>query len=148
MSKDKKAVIFIRARHVGDNVREAEEWQIAAQRRICQETAQQLGVAVTGEYIEHGGTGSLERRPILRQMYAELLQRRDVAYVITTSVDRLARRTADLASIQLDIQAAGAELVLASDPANPMLGTATQQALTAMRHEGSGEPTNRMEVSK
>ena len=146
MSENEQAVIFIRARHVGGNARDAEEWQIAAQRRACQEAAQQLGVAVIGEYIEHGGTGSLERRPVIRQMSAELLQRRDVAYVITTSVDRLARRTADLASIQLDIQAADAELVLASDPTNPVFGTAMQ--LTTMSNESSSEPTKRMEVRK
>lgn len=114
MSGTKKVVIFIRARHVGRDETVATQMQIDRQREACQRIAQRLNTEVLEEYVELGGTDRVERRPVVRQMLAELDQTKDVAYVITYSADRLARRATDSAAIREAVMAAGAEIVYAA----------------------------------
>lgn len=112
MSDTKRAVLFIRARHAGTDEQAATEAQISAQRAAGQEAAQQLNAEIVHEYVEHGGTDRLERRPVVRQMLAELAQTRDIDYVITSGYDRLARRVSDLQDIEAGVEAAGAVLAI------------------------------------
>lgn len=115
MTKNKQAVIFIRARHIGTDDQTAIETQITAQRAECQKAANKLNVCIVREYVERSGTDRLDRRPIVRQMLAELGQARDADYVITYGGDRLARRGIDFVEIDDVISAAGAELVFANE---------------------------------
>jgi len=109
-----RAVLFIRARHVGPDERAVIEAQISAQRDAGQKLADSLRTDIVTEYIEHGGTDRLERRPIVQRMLAELGQARSIDYVITYHADRLARRTADLTAINQSIETAGARLLFAA----------------------------------
>lgn len=106
-------VMYLRARYRGSEADEyeIEQRQLEAQRQACMAAAERMGVTLVREYAEHGGTGPIEGRPELRLMLDELTALRDVAYVFVTGLDRLARRAPDLASIRLEIEAAGAELV-------------------------------------
>jgi DNA invertase Pin-like site-specific DNA recombinase len=119
MSEIPQAVLFIRVRHVGPDEQAAVEMQIAAQRTAGQQAAKKLNAKIVREYIERGGTDHLERRPIVRQMLAELGQARDAAYVIAYGGDRLARRGFDFIEIDDAIAAAGAELVFAREALTP-----------------------------
>jgi len=136
MSDAKHAVVFIRARHVGYDAQAATETQITAQRELCEAAAQELNATILREYVEHGGTDRIERRPIVRQMLAELGQVGDVDYVIAYGADRLARRTADFARIEVGIAAAGAELVFAGD--NPASLPAHPNERAMARHIATG----------
>ena len=112
-----QAVIFIRARSVGFGDRDS--WiaaaQVSYQREVCAAAAERLGARPIREYLDYGGTGSLDKRPELRLMLDELRALRDVRYVIVASPDRLARKTADWDAIRFELDAAGAELVIASE---------------------------------
>jgi DNA invertase Pin-like site-specific DNA recombinase len=113
----KRAVIFLRARHLGIAGRDeaAENRSIENQRDRCLMMAAELDAEVVREYTEHGGAGRIDKRPILRLLLDELRALRDVDYVIVTSHERLARRTDDWARLDLELEAAGAELLIAPD---------------------------------
>jgi DNA invertase Pin-like site-specific DNA recombinase len=113
----KRAVIFMRAQHLGLAGRDeaAENRSIEDQRDRCLIMAAEQGAEVVREYIEHGGAGRIDKRPVLRLLLDELCSLRDVDYVIVTSHDRLARRTDDWACLDLELEAASAELVIAPD---------------------------------
>jgi DNA invertase Pin-like site-specific DNA recombinase len=115
----KRAVIFMRAREIGAffGLRDLmiERTMIEWQREQCREAAQQLNAAVVREYEEHGGTGSIHKRPKLRLMLDELRALHDVDYVIVTGRDRLTRRAVDHAQICFELELANAELVIASE---------------------------------
>jgi len=91
----------------------AEDRHLAAQRQACEIAATNLDAAIIQEYAEHGGTGAIAKRPVVRQMLDELLALRDVDYVITAGLDRLARNARDLHAIRLELEVAGVELVIA-----------------------------------
>jgi DNA invertase Pin-like site-specific DNA recombinase len=118
MSRDTQAVMFLRARDLGPqgHDRAAEDRQIALQWERCQAVADDMGLTIIREYAEHGGTGSLDERPVLMLMLDELTALHDAAYVITYGLDRLARRSADLERLTLDLDTAGAELLVANQP--------------------------------
>jgi DNA invertase Pin-like site-specific DNA recombinase len=112
-------VMLLRARRLGaDHQRSPgiEDAIIEAQRRACRHAAEQLNARLVREYVEHGGTGTIGKRPVLRLLLDELRALRDVRYVIVAKPDRLARRRYDLATIQFELEAAGAELVVADQP--------------------------------
>jgi DNA invertase Pin-like site-specific DNA recombinase len=113
------AVMLLRARHLGSDHLPSpglEDAIIDAQRRACQHVAGQLNAQLVREYVEHGRTGAMDKRPTLRLLLDELRALRDVRYVIVAKADRLARRRDDLAAIQFELEAAGAELVSADQP--------------------------------
>lgn len=111
------AVIFLRARYQGSDGRDGahEQQMIAHQRAACRRAAKTLDAHIIREYVEHGGTGRLDKRPVLRLMLDELRALRDADYVIVTSPDRLTRTTHDTAAVLFEIDAAGAELVTAAN---------------------------------
>lgn len=113
----KRAAIWLRSRVIDSDGNDyaAEERHIAAQRRACEHMAERLGAPVTHEYAEHGGTGAIEKRPMLRQMLDELLALPEVGYLIVAGMDRLARNTRDIEAIWLELEAAGVELVIAGE---------------------------------
>jgi DNA invertase Pin-like site-specific DNA recombinase len=87
---------------------------IAWQRAACEQVAHKLGAQVLREYVEYGGTGRLDTRFVVRFMLNELPARHDATYLIVDRADRLARHARDWAMISLKIQAAGAELIIAT----------------------------------
>lgn len=115
------AVIFLRARYLGSDGRdyEQEQQQIVAQRAACEQRAEALRAQIIREYVEFGGTGSIDKRPVLRLMLDELRALHDAAYLIVTSFDRLARGVDESAAILLEIEASGAQLITASGVISP-----------------------------
>ncbi|MGH3722243.1 MAG: recombinase family protein [Pseudonocardiaceae bacterium] len=91
---------------------------ISWQRAVCEQTARELNAQVIREYVEYGGTGSIDKRPAVRFMLDELRARHDATYLIVARTDRLARQGDDWARISREIQAAGAELVTAATQAD------------------------------
>lgn len=114
-----QAVIFLRGRH--GNV--ADQRQLAAERDTCYRAATHLGLVVIREYVEHGGTGQIQRRPGLRLLLEELRALRDAGYVVVTRLDHLARTQTDRRASELELEAAGARLIVASE----LLATRTGQ---------------------
>lgn len=111
------AVLFLRARHIGADGRDRKQENnlLAAQREQCEGAAVRLGADIIREYVEHGGTGSIDTRPELRLMLDELRALRDVDYVITAGTDRLWRAKHDGEAIRFEIEAAGAHLLFADN---------------------------------
>jgi len=112
-----RAVIFLRARHRGPSGsdRQAQARQLAAQRDTCRVAATHLGLVVLREYVEYGGTGPIWQRPRLRLLLEELRTLRDAAYVMVAHTDRLTRTLADHRAIELELEAAGARLIIADE---------------------------------
>lgn len=111
------AVLFMRARHIGADGR---DWQveyhmIARQRDNCVKVAEALSAKVVAEYVEHGGAGGIEHRSPVLMMLDELRIYRDTNYVIIDTRDRLARKVADWRQIELELEAAGATLIVAQE---------------------------------
>lgn len=112
------AVTFLRARHLGPDRqqdRATEQQMIDTQRRTCNQLAEQLDATVIREYVEFGGTGSIDRRPQLKLMLDELRALHDATYVIAENPDRISRRVADWNAVHLELEASGAKLVTAVD---------------------------------
>jgi DNA invertase Pin-like site-specific DNA recombinase len=111
------AVAFLRARYLGSDHahdRSLEERMIDAQRQTCQQLADRLDATIIREYVEFGGTGSIDKRPQLRLMLDELRALHDATYVITENPDRISRRVADWNAVHLELEASGAKLVTAA----------------------------------
>jgi DNA invertase Pin-like site-specific DNA recombinase len=135
--KVKRAALFLRARVLGRSGRDdqAESHLIEGQRQACEQAAKRLQAAVVREYVEYGGTGAIERRPVMRQMLDELLALRDVDYLVTPGLDRLARSSADMAALQLTLEAAGVELVCAEWTHANRPNRANLRAIVRVREE-------------
>jgi DNA invertase Pin-like site-specific DNA recombinase len=110
-----QAILFLRTRPGSFGFDpQAQQHQLAAQRDVCRQIADHLGLAVIREYAESGGTGPISRRPQLRLLLEELRTLRDASYVIVAHLDRLTRTMADCWTIELELEAAGAKLIIAS----------------------------------
>ena len=82
------------------------EGQLEALRRY----AEARGWDVT-EYVDHGVSGAKERRPALDALLAAA-RRREVAVVVVTKLDRLARSLHQLVTIARELAALGVDLVV------------------------------------
>jgi DNA invertase Pin-like site-specific DNA recombinase len=111
-----QAVLFLRTRQLGSSLsgRQAEQRQLATGRNLCHQAAGQLGLVVIREYIERGDTGLIWQRPTLRLMLEELRTLHDAAYIIAACPDHLTRTLADRRTIELELAATGATLIVAS----------------------------------
>ena len=69
------------------------------------------GLEVAGEYIDHGVSGSKDRRPALDRLMADARRRRFDA-VAVTKLDRLARSTRHLVNLAAELDAVGVDLVV------------------------------------
>ena len=111
------AVMLLRARHLGGDDRQSramERAMIAAQRQQCRQAVDRLNAHLVREYVEYGGTGAIDKRPQLQLLLDELRMLRDVRYVIVSAGDRLTRQVSAWHAIQFELEAASAELVIAS----------------------------------
>ena len=93
---------------------EAEGFSIPAQREACLRKAESLGAVVVAEFVDAGESARSANRPELQKMLAFIKEHR-LGYVIVHKVDRLARNRVDDVEINLQLKAAGAQLVSCSE---------------------------------
>jgi len=73
--------------------------------------AEARGLAIAGEYVDHGVSGAKDRRPALDRLLADARRRRfDV--LGCTKLDRLARSVHHLTSLARELEALGVDLVV------------------------------------
>ncbi len=73
--------------------------------------AQDRGLEIAGEYIDHGVSGAKDRRPALDAMMADAMRRRFDA-VACVKLDRLARSVHHLTALGRELEALGVDLVV------------------------------------
>jgi DNA invertase Pin-like site-specific DNA recombinase len=116
-SGPRRAAIYLRV----SSVRQAnvdydpEGFSIPAQREACIRKAASLEAEVVAEFIDRGESAKTADRPDLKRMLDRLATEKDIDLVIVHKVDRLARSRADDVSIGVQIRAAGAQLVSATE---------------------------------
>jgi len=114
----KTAVLYLRVSTTGqvETDYDPEGISIPAQRAACLRKAEQMGVSVTGEYVEPGKSAtSMDRRPVFQQMMAELRTNRETSYVIVYNLSRLNRNRVDDAQVLMTMRALGVTLVSAQE---------------------------------
>lgn len=104
-------VLFLRTRHITANGRdhESEVRNVARQRQMCHEAAEQMDAVTVKEYVEYGGTGPVVGRPVLCEMLDEL-EKLNVQLVLVANFDRIARSAEHMEVIAKMIWARGARL--------------------------------------
>jgi len=89
---------------------------IKAQRDICRNKALSLGLAVIGEYVELGRSGTnVQGRPEYQAMMQRVTTQRDVDFIMVYQLSRLNRNRTDDAMVMLQMEAAGAKLLSATE---------------------------------
>jgi site-specific DNA recombinase len=116
-SGPRRAAIYLRVSSVQQaNVDyDPEGFSIPAQRDACIRKAASLEAEVVAEFIDRGESAKTADRPDLKRMLDRLATEKDIDLVIVHKVDRLARSRADDVSIGVQIRAAGAQLVSATE---------------------------------
>jgi site-specific DNA recombinase len=106
------AIIYVRVstKEQAEMGGDPEGFSIPAQREACLRKAESLGAVVAAEFVDRGESAKTANRPELRNMLT-YVQEQPVTYLIVHKIDRLARSRADDVSINLEIQAAGVQLV-------------------------------------
>jgi site-specific DNA recombinase len=107
------AAIYLRVSSPGQVNKDfdPEGYSIPGQRDAATHRAELLGAEVVAEYVEYGVSGrSALKRPQLQRMLADLPLLRPT-YVIVYDLSRLARNRLDDATVLLQIEASGAQLV-------------------------------------
>lgn len=106
------AVIYLRVSTKDQAGRggEAEGFSIPAQREACMRKAEAMGSQVVGEFVDAGESARSANRPELQKMLG-VIKSHSIAHVIVHKVDRLSRSRVDDVEINLQLQAAGAQLV-------------------------------------
>ena len=69
------------------------------------------GLEVVEEYVDHGVSGSKDRRPPLDEMLAKA-KRRSFDAIAVVNLDRLARSTRQLTSLAAELEALGVDLIV------------------------------------
>ncbi|MEV6831897.1 recombinase family protein [Amycolatopsis sp. NPDC051102] len=107
-----KALIYLRVAR--DDHRQAGR-ALAAQNRVCEHRANELGLNVLGVYIDRG-PGTTMSRPSLTALLDELARRDDIALVIAYEHRQIAIRAEDYSRVVWAVGKAGAQLEIASLP--------------------------------
>ena len=110
------AVIYLRVstKDQANRGGEAEGFSIPAQRDACLRKAEAIGAVVVAEFVDAGESARSANRPELQKMLA-FVKEHKVKHVIVHKIDRLARNRADDVEINLELSAAGAQLVSCSE---------------------------------
>lgn len=94
---------------------------VTAQRGACEQEAERVGVRIAAEFMDIGASGNTTNRPGLDRLLT-FIRRRPVTYLIVSDRSRLARNSADDATIRQAITQAGVTLLSASgETADPLL---------------------------
>jgi DNA invertase Pin-like site-specific DNA recombinase len=94
---------------------------VTAQRDACKQEAERVGAAIAAEFMDIGVSGNRLSRPGLDRLLA-FIRRRPATYLIVSDQTRLARNSADDATIRQAINQAGVALLSASgETADPFL---------------------------
>ncbi|WP_326955144.1 recombinase family protein [Amycolatopsis sp. NBC_01286] len=88
---------------------------LAAQNRVCEHRANELGLTVLGAYIDRGSSSTMSR-PGLTALLGELGRRDDLAFVIAYDHRQVAIRAEDYSRVVWAVGKAGAQLEIASLP--------------------------------
>ena len=99
-----------------------EGFSIPAQREACLRKAESMGATVAAEFVDRGESAKTANRPELQNMLT-YVKEHPVTYVIVHKVDRLARSRADDVSINLELTAAGVQLVSCTESVAALAGT-------------------------
>jgi DNA invertase Pin-like site-specific DNA recombinase len=110
----KRAVLFIRVNRTAVDGKQTFDTLVDQQRERGQKHAERLGATIVREYIDRGGATELGRRNVLLTMLGDLAIYKDVEYVITQDLARLARNPDDLAVIGSAIKETDARIALSS----------------------------------
>ena len=93
---------------------EAEGFSIPAQREACKRKAEAMGAQIVAEFVDAGESARSANRPELQRMLTFVAEHR-IGFVIVHKIDRLARNRADDVEINLQLSAAGTQLVSCSE---------------------------------
>ncbi|WP_410596260.1 recombinase family protein [Amycolatopsis sp. lyj-23] len=107
-----KALIYLR---VARDDHRQEGRALAAQNRVCEHRANELGLTVLGVYIDRG-PGTTMSRPSLTALLSELRRRDDIAFVIAYDHRQVAIRAEDYSRVVWAVGKACAQLEIASLP--------------------------------
>lgn len=89
---------------------------IPAQRAICKRKADALGLTIVDEYVEAGRSGTnVQGRPEYQAMMKRVSEKRDIDFVMVYQLSRLNRNRVDDAMVMVEMQAAGVELISATE---------------------------------
>jgi site-specific DNA recombinase len=111
------AVVYVRVspgKGQAAKVDEPDGYSLPAQLGACKRKAASMKAAVIEEFVERSESAKTSGRPELQRML-EFVKENRVKYVIVHKVDRLARNRTDDVLINLELKAAGAELVSVSE---------------------------------
>lgn len=106
----KTALSYLRANYAAIGSNDAANWRIERQRQACQQLAEQVGVTIVGEYVEHRGAVSIGKRPLLQELLDRVLHEKPT-YLITTDLARLVRHANDSARLFELLARAGTKLL-------------------------------------
>jgi site-specific DNA recombinase len=89
---------------------------IPAQRAACTRKAEQMGIAIVGEYVEPGRSAtSMDKRPVFQALMARLKSEHDADYVIVYNLSRLNRNRVDDVQVLMKMRTLGVSLVSAQE---------------------------------
>lgn len=110
--QSRTAVMYLRVstKEQAEKDGESEGYSIPAQRDACRRKAQALRADVLEEFVDAGESAKSADRPDLQRLI-EFVSHTKVDYVIVHKIDRLARNRNDDVMINIQFQAAGAQLV-------------------------------------
>ena len=82
----------------------------------CQRKAEQMGLAVVGEYVEPGRSATtIAKRPVFQEMLARMKRDRDADYVIVYNLSRLNRNRVDDANVLMLMRSMKVTLISAQE---------------------------------
>ncbi len=84
---------------------------VAPQQDALQSYAAARGLEIVQEFVDHGISGSKDRRPALDEMMVQA-KRREFDAVAVVKLDRLARSTRHLTQLAAELEALGVDLIV------------------------------------
>ena len=84
---------------------------VEPQLHALRQCAEARGLAIAGEYVDHGQSGAKSRRPALDRLIADA-RRRKLDAVACTKLDRLARSVRHLTVMAGELESLGVDLVV------------------------------------
>lgn len=102
-----RAVVYLRVASTDPG----DEHATARQREGCLRIAAKHGLTVVREYVDRGRPAHPAKQGALQQLFTDLAEYRDVAYVVVWDYARLARDLPTLTAVISELRARGAEVL-------------------------------------